>query len=137
MLPLILNNDLIFLVEQIMLNFNLPFVYDSNFSQNLFEKCSLLFEKGKLIAIVFLSSKSHLGIISSSSTLLKLLIVPSMTLCGKPACKNFVLILAISDWKFEGIFLALCNSPFRFLKFSYSFVIIHGRYIVYIWDGVF
>ena len=34
----------------------------------------------------------------------------SMTLCGKPAFKNFTLILAISDWEFEEIFLALCNS---------------------------
>ena len=54
--------------------------------------------------------KKHLGIISSSSTLLKLLIVFSITLFGKPAFKNFALILAISDWKFQEIFLALCNS---------------------------
>ena len=37
-----------------------------------------------------------------------------MTLCGKPAFKNFrkpALILAVFDWKFEEIFLALCKSP--------------------------
>ena len=51
----------------------------------IFGKCTFLSEKGRLIEIVFLSSKSHLVIISSSSTLLKLLIVLSMTLWGKPA----------------------------------------------------
>ena len=34
-----------------------------------------------------------------------------MPLCGKPAFKYFALIMAISDWKFEEIFLALCKSP--------------------------
>ena len=33
-----------------------------------------------------------------------------MTLFGKPAFKNFALILPISDRKFEKIFLAQCNS---------------------------
>ena len=79
--------------------------------QNLFEKSSLFFEKGKLIATVFFSPKNHLGIISSSSTLLKLLMVFPITLCRKPVFKNYALILAVSDWKLEQIFLALCNSP--------------------------
>ena len=34
-----------------------------------------------------------------------------MILCGKPAFKNFALILAVSDWKSEKIFLDLCNLP--------------------------
>ena len=32
-----------------------------------------------------------------------------MTLCGKPALKTFALILTVSDWEFEEIFLAFCN----------------------------
>ena len=70
-----------------------------------------MFEKGQLITTAFLSLKNDLDIITSSSTLLKLLIVFPMTLCGKPAFKNFALILVVSDWKSEKIFLALCNLP--------------------------
>ena len=34
-----------------------------------------------------------------------------MILCGDPALKNFALIVVVSDWKSEKIFLALCNLP--------------------------
>ena len=59
--------DLIFFVFQIILNKKLPPVYSSNFRIKCLLTSSFLGQKGNRTTSVFLSSKSQVGIMSSSS----------------------------------------------------------------------
>ena len=113
-----------FLVLQMILNENFPHVYCSSFLTKDLLISSFLGQKGNLITKVFLSSKSQLGIMSSSSmfgVVWKSRMTASTNVVGKPDVFEFlsyschrllvVCVLVNSFSKLDEIFCARWSSP--------------------------
>ena len=103
-----------FLVFQIILNMNFPDVYCSNLRMKNLLSSSFFGQKGRRTVRTRCSSKSHSGMMLSSSVsaaVWKSLITASTNLLGYPTLVNFFLILTISVEKSEAILCALCSSP--------------------------
>ena len=99
---------------QIILNVNFCAVYCSSLRTNTLLSSSFLGQNGNRTVKTRLSSKSHSGMMLSSSApgvALKSLMTASTNLLGKPTLMNFDLILPISAEKFDAILRALCSSP--------------------------
>ena len=103
-----------FRVFHIILNVNFCVVYCSNLRMNTLLSSSFLGQNGKRTVRTLFSSKSHSGMMSSSSAsgvVLKSLMTASTNLLGNPTLIYLLLILSISAEKSDAIFRALCSSP--------------------------
>ena len=105
-----------FLVFQTMLNLDLSFVNIMSFLIRLFVNFSFETENGSHKIINFRSSNNHSGIIQSSSSLLKYLIVFLIKCLGKPVDKNFLVICFTSKLKSLAILLTICNYGITFMS---------------------
>ena len=103
-------------------------VYCSKVSINFLDDISLLWQNGNLSVFTTLSSKSQLGIRGSSSGfLVKSSITELIKRIGKPADRNFFLILKTSSSNEEAILLALWSSPvIAFLLYLLGVLDDHG-----------
>ena len=99
-----------------MLNLHLLFVNMASFSISLLVNFSFDSENGSRALNRFRSSNNHSGIIKSSLSLLKYLLVFLIKFLGKPADKNFLVMRFNSKTKLKAILLAICNSPFMTLR---------------------
>ena len=102
------NSDLTVLVFQIILNF--PWVNSSSLQIKVLLISSFFGQKGKFTVSTCLSSKSQLGIMSSTSGFgveEKSLMTESINLLGNPTSKYFFLILLFSSSKSDEILSAL------------------------------